>query len=336
MAFAWPALPSPGAAWRARWRRWWWQRLTRTDSLTLTQRNVYILPTRAGWMLALTLMVLLVASINYQLNLGYALTFLLAGSAVAGMHVCHGTLRGLGLHLTTPQEHFARTFSEFGIKLVNARGSPRLAIGVAAQSGDGPPAAYAYCDLPAGSTQEMPVGWTPPTRGWHDLPMVTAETRFPLGTFRVWTYWRPATRVLVYPAPESPAPALPSAQATQGSEPAAPQASRERGEIDGVRPYERGDGLRQIAWRKSASALAAGVGELTSRHRDEARQGTLWLDWADAHGAPDGDRAARLCAWVITAHKLDLRYGLRVPGREVAPSSGDAHRRACLEALALC
>jgi len=182
----------------------------------------------------------------------------------------------------------------------------------------------------------MPVGWTPPTRGWHDLPMVTAETRFPLGTFRVWTYWRPATRVLVYPAPESPAPALPSAQATQGSEPAAPQASRERGEIDGVRPYERGDGLRQIAWRKSASALAAGVGELTSRHRDEARQGTLWLDWADAHGAPGGDRAARLCAWVITAHKLDLRYGLRVPGREVAPSSGDAHRRACLEALALC
>ena len=48
----------------------------------LTQRNVYILPTRAGWMFALTLLVLLVASINYQLNLGYVLTFLLAGSGV--------------------------------------------------------------------------------------------------------------------------------------------------------------------------------------------------------------------------------------------------------------
>ena len=42
----------------------------------------------------ITLLVLLVASINYQLNLGYVLTFLLAGSAVVGMHVCHGTLRG--------------------------------------------------------------------------------------------------------------------------------------------------------------------------------------------------------------------------------------------------
>ena len=62
-------------------------RLPLTDSITLTQRNVYILPTRPGLMLALTLLVLLVASINYQLNLGYLLTFLLAGSA-AGRHAC--------------------------------------------------------------------------------------------------------------------------------------------------------------------------------------------------------------------------------------------------------
>ena len=44
-------------------------------------------------------MVLLLASINYQLNLGYLLTFLLAGSGVVAMHVTHGTLRGLTLHL---------------------------------------------------------------------------------------------------------------------------------------------------------------------------------------------------------------------------------------------
>jgi hypothetical protein len=50
-------------------------------------------------MLGATLLVLLVASINYQLNLGYLLTFLLAGSAVVGMHVCHGTLRGLTMHM---------------------------------------------------------------------------------------------------------------------------------------------------------------------------------------------------------------------------------------------
>ena len=56
---------------RARVRGWLTSRLPRTDTQLLTQGNVYILPTRAGWMFALTLVVLLLASVNYQLNLGY-------------------------------------------------------------------------------------------------------------------------------------------------------------------------------------------------------------------------------------------------------------------------
>jgi hypothetical protein len=65
-------------------------------------------------------MVLLVASINYQLNLGYLLTFLLAGSAVVGMHVCHGTLRGLTMQLVPPDAQFMGNSATFGITLVNA------------------------------------------------------------------------------------------------------------------------------------------------------------------------------------------------------------------------
>ena len=99
MAIAAPPLPNPLGLIRQRFTRWWQARLPLSDTVTLTQRNVYILPTRPGFMLAGTLLVLLIASINYQLNLGYLLTFLLAGSAVVGMHVCHATLRGLTLHL---------------------------------------------------------------------------------------------------------------------------------------------------------------------------------------------------------------------------------------------
>ena len=84
---------------KARLEKFWLNRLTPRDSTTLTQRTVYILPTPPGWMMALTLLVLLIASINYQLNLGYVLTFLLAGSALVGMHVCHGTLRGITLNI---------------------------------------------------------------------------------------------------------------------------------------------------------------------------------------------------------------------------------------------
>ncbi|RYY51999.1 MAG: DUF58 domain-containing protein, partial [Comamonadaceae bacterium] len=92
---------------RGRIDGWFLSRRPPSDTLELTQRNVYIVPTRAGWMLAGTLLVLLVASINYQLNLGYLLTFLLAGSVAVGMHVCHATLRGLAMHLIAPDAQYA-------------------------------------------------------------------------------------------------------------------------------------------------------------------------------------------------------------------------------------
>jgi hypothetical protein len=121
----------------ARWVPWqhcggscragWQARLqTLSDTLELTQRNVYILPTGAGWMLALTLLVLLLASINFQLNLGYLFTFLLAGSAVIGMHISHATLRGLTLHLKQPEPQFMGQGAALTVQLANERRSPRV------------------------------------------------------------------------------------------------------------------------------------------------------------------------------------------------------------------
>ena len=95
---------------RRRLDAWWQSRSPRTDSLLLTQRNVYILPTRGGMLFCFTLGVLLIASINYQLNLGYVLTFLLTGSGVVSMHMTHNTLRGLTLHLRPLAPAFAGRF----------------------------------------------------------------------------------------------------------------------------------------------------------------------------------------------------------------------------------
>jgi hypothetical protein len=47
-------------------------------------------------------------------------------------------------------------------------------------------------------------------------------------------------------------------------------------------------------------------------------------------------RLSRLCAWVLEAEQLELDYGLRLQGLEIAPSHGEMHKTRCLEALALC
>ena len=44
---------------------------------------------------------------------------------------------------------------------------------------------------------------------------------------------------------------------------------------------------------------------------------------------------AAVCAWVLLADKQGLQYGLRLPGLEIPPASGPAHKKNCLQALAL-
>ena len=46
-----PGRMNPVTFVRSRFRAWWQARLPLSDTMTLTQRNVYILPTRAGFML---------------------------------------------------------------------------------------------------------------------------------------------------------------------------------------------------------------------------------------------------------------------------------------------
>lgn len=320
----------PRAALAARWRRWWLARLPRTDTLTLTQGNIYILPTGAGWGLALTLLVLLVASINYQLNLGYLLTFLLAGSVAASVHLSHGTLRGLSLHLLAPEPQFLGTATVLQVQLHNRRRSPRHAIALAVH-GSGQ---WAVADVPAGGSATLQVAFSPARRGLQDVPVLTAQTLFPLGTFRVWTLWRPAAQVLVYPRPEMPAPPLPPGQPQPGG--GASASARGMGEFEGVRAYQRGDPMKLVVWKKAARALATGSDDLVSRDTHQSQRHELWLD-AAATGLPDPEaRASRLASWVLQADRLGLDYGLRVPGQEIRPAQGAAHRRRCLEVLALC
>ena len=302
-----------------------------SDTLTLSQRNVYILPSRAGFMLGATLLVLLVASINYQLNLGYLLTFLLAGSAVAGMHVCHGTLRGLTMNLLQPDAQFASASTTLCVVLNNPRRSVRhgIALAVLDAHEDRFSKHWVWADVPAQGGCTVHVAFQPQQRGLHRVPALTAETRFPLGTFRVWTVWRPAAQVLVYPTPEPLAPPLPPGEPRAGG--AAHARLQGSGEFDGVRAYRRGDPLKLVVWKKAAKA-----DELVSRDTEQPQRYELWLDFAQAGGGGTEHKLSRLTAWVLQADKLALDYGLRLPAQQLAPSSGEAHKRRCLEVLATC
>lgn len=294
--------------------------------IRLTQRRIFILPTRAGLLFLAALLAMLTGAINYSLALGHALVFLLAGLGLAGMLHTFRNLHGLTLTPGRCTPVFAGELARFPLHAANDRGAPRLALEL--KAGDsGPPVVAA---VGANAAAEVVVSVPAVARGWLELPRVRLSTVYPLGLFVAWSYLLPAMRCLVYPRP-FPAP-LPEPLA-------ASDAGERRGDggqedFSGFRTRQPADSPRHVAWK--ASARNGGAGPLLVKQFAGGAQQELCLDWELVPGdaAPEA-RLSILAGWVLAAEEAGARYRLRLPGIDLPPAGGDAHCRRCLEALAL-
>jgi uncharacterized protein (DUF58 family) len=291
-----------------------------TPPITLAQRRIFILPTRQGYLFAFTLLLLLVASINYALSLGFTLTFLLA--SMAGVALLH-TWRNLAHLRLRPgrcDPVFAGDIAHFAVN-VETPSQARFSIAMR-RPGEEP----VYADVIPTETAVIALPVHAARRGLLRCGRLEIFTRYPLGLFHAWSYVDFGLTVLVYPRPD-PLAGAPPANARSLSEEGIPVAGDE--EFNMLRQYRAGDTPRQIAWK----ALAREQGLLTKEFSATASS-ELWLDWDEARAAGMEARLSILCQWVLQAEDFGQAYGLRLPGREVAPSRGEAHRTRCLEALA--
>jgi uncharacterized protein (DUF58 family) len=331
---------------RQRWTTWWEARMPRRDQQTLTQRNLYILPTKAGWSFFAVFLVLLLASINEQINLGYGLSFLLSGAAMAALYQTHGNLHGVRLRLGVVRSVHAGQVLRVGISLHNAhrqRGRFGLLITAGPKAPEGTtegPGCPRDAELSPGSEQTVEVDVAAASRGWLTLPPITIETRFPLGLFRAWAYWRPQTQVLIWPALDPQAPALPGPAVRSSPVGQSSRSHRADDMPQSLRDYRRGDPSSWIAWKKSSLSMAA-HGAPVSREPAQARSADLVLDFEHSptlQGLGSEARLSRLATWL---HQAELAasgqgplYALALPGLAIPAGSGPQHLRACLDALA--
>ena len=293
-------------------------------TVILVHRRVYIVPSRLGLIFGGTLTVLLIGSINYSLSLGFALTFLLAGLGLAGMVHTARNLARIGVSAGRAEPVFAGETAQFRLYLDGRSAFDRPSI-LARHLGSG---SQLVVDIAAGGVAEVVLAVPAPRRGWLALGRVMLETRYPLGLFRAWSYVEPDARCLVYPRPERSQLPPYSGEAVAGAL-HAPLPGND--DFAGLRGYQRSDSPRHVAWK----AVARSDKLLTKQFAGDAAA-ELWLD---AKLLPPGldveQRLSRLAGWVLAADRAGAHYGLRLPGVEIAPARGDAHRAACLQALAL-
>ena len=303
--------------------QWFYRRhAPEPGTIVLTQRRVYVLPSRQGLVFGTSMVVMLIGSINYNLSLGYVLTFLLTGMGVVS--ILH-TFRNLARLAVSPgriDPVFTGEVAQFHVHIENPDRHDRFSL-VLTCKGE-----MVSCDIPAQRVGVVVIRQRAQKRGWMPLERVTLETRYPLGLTRAWSYVRPEMRALVYPTPDDALLPMPQARPEAGD---AISVGSGSDDFFGLRTYQPSDSPRHVAWKAAARTDTPLTKVFIGRAASE-----LWFDFDDMPQGFDTEaRLSRLSRWVLLATQSGARYGLRLPGTQIPLGDGEGHREACLRTLAL-
>ncbi len=307
---------------KQQFRTWLFRPKIESGTITLNQRRIFIIPTRQGIGFVFVLLLMLMGDINYNLSLGYVLTFLLGTTALMTMMHTFRNMAQLEIRAGRADAVFAGDMAQFVFHFHNNGRLPRYHLKL--HDGNGHSVTF---DIPAQQGVEIKLPLLAAQRGWLSSGSLTLHTEFPLGLYHAWSYLQFDTRCLVYPKPAAHQP-LP-ASSEQGGTGKFNVAGDE--DFSGLRSYVAGDALPRIAWKALAREQGLQVKQFSSRQGQE-----LWLDWALLPALATERKLEILTRWVLDADARGVHYGLRLPDIELPPVHGAAHRTECLRALALC
>ena len=235
----------------------------------------------------------------------------MTSAALVTMHHCNRNLLGLQVDLTTEADAFAGGEASFEFVLRNDSNVDRPDVEIRCMS-----AAAKSC-VPARSSRSVRVAVPVPRRGVARIAQFELRTRHPFGWFHAWTYVQGSLTAYVAPAPNGTR-TLPAVSGAGYA-----SASEARGDEDfaGLRAYQPGMPLKHMAWKVLARGADAAVQSFTSLAAQPE-----WLEWSSLEGQDPEARLSQLCLWVLESDAAQRVFGLRIPGREIPPARGAAHR----------
>ncbi len=316
-------------AFKQRWARWLDRRIPLSRAVQLGHRSIFIIPSSTGFLFGLLLVLLLVTAINYQNSLVYAVCFWLFSMAMGGMFFTFRNLKGLTLSAREAVPCYAGEAVDIPIRMDAEPGRSHLSLRMKYPGGGAEGNPSQIVSVMADSENQVSLSYRTEKRGRLRPGRLKLETRFPLGLYQAWSYVNLDVGSLVYPKPVFTPFVFASADTTEGDLEGAVQDVAGDQDFRGLRPYQPGDSLKQIAWKQ----LARGKG-LVTKDFDSDQGASCWLDWNNLTGDTEA-RLSQLCGWVLTAHEEGLQYGVKMPGWTAQPAHTVPHLTLCLRQLAL-
>ena len=305
------------------------ERLPEIAEVILTQRRVFTLPNKAGLLFGGMLLLLFITSTNYNINLGFVMTFILASVGLVNAFFSFRNLAYLHLSATPCAPVFAGETAQFSLHINNPSQLHRYALWIGFARKDSVEHAF---DVASHDRVVIKVNQISHQRGLLPIARLRLHTSFPLGLIHTWSTWLPDVKAVVFPAPEHNAPPLPITLSSDGD------GSHAVGDEDfsGVRSYQLGDPLKHISWKHSARVDLDAGGTLVTKQFSGGNTGELMLDFDTLPKTLDIElRLSRLTQWIIEANTKGVAFGFKLGNIEYPSAHSEQHRLACLTALAM-
>lgn len=309
--------------WRRRFFSWLDRRNPRKNQHLLKLNNLYIFPTKRGFLFLFLVTVIWLLGTNYQNNLILSLTFLLLSIFIVSILHTYANLAGLEIQLSGAANAYAGEEVDFYFRIKNKTKQDSDSIFLQWQSSTIDSKSIA---VEKSQDQTVHVSLSAPKRGVLTPKRLLVETEYPLGLLRCWTWLNFDAHAFVYPKPvEYPL----WNDTAEGEDVDGDHPVKGGDDFNALSDYRPGDPLKHVAWKLYARDRGLYTKEFSQNVSREK-----WLDFSKVN-APDSEaKLSGLCYWALQLFQQDENYGLLLPGEKIAPDKGENHKARVLELLA--
>ncbi|MDX1677062.1 DUF58 domain-containing protein [Arsukibacterium sp.] len=297
--------------------KWLDSRQPKARQVTLSQKIIYILPSRFGLWYILLLILLYLLGTNYQNNLILLMSYILVAVLLLALALAWRNLHGLTISCAP---------------VLTAYAEETLMVPVAIQSEQPRQQLQCYFNAADGHTisednrQPLMVPLLTVQRGYLPLPRLTLQSNYPFGLFNCKSLLNLDYHYWVFPKPLATEIAVTSID-NHGSR----QQSHQ--DYDTIRHYQAGDSLKLMLWKRLARDPDNPV---IKQANGNPQPDPDWISIPPLSGAALEQVLSKACYLMLQLEQRSKPYGLRIKDKNISPSCGQQHLERCLRELALC
>ncbi|KEQ12141.1 hypothetical protein GZ78_26260 [Endozoicomonas numazuensis] len=304
---------------KRRYLKWLDRRIPPASHITLDQKQIFILPTKGGYIWLAVVALIFILAANYANSLAFGLSFFMISLFMLSILHTWRNLAGITLVSKSAESRHAGELIPIKL-LLQSSGRSRHAVKLGWP--DNEQVAYSFI-----KNQDSTLLVQANVRGWFQPGRMRVESVYPLGFCRAWSWVQFDSQALIYPKPDFSHP-LPSSRGAGDETGVQTQSGQD--DFAGFRRYKTSDLSGHVDWKGYAR-----TNELNTKLFEEPIGSQIKLSLQLAPGGGLEEKLSVLTGWCLQCESTNKPYCLSLPDKEVAANIGRQHLKECLEALAL-